>query len=54
MEGLDPNAYDKILDLEAKQLKTIVAMPIGVRAKDDATASALKVRKDLSEIIVEL
>jgi len=54
MEGLDSNAYDKILDLEAKQLKTIVAMPIGVRAKDDATASALKVRKDLSEIIVEL
>ena len=54
MEGLDPNAYDKILDLEAKQLKTIVAMPIGVRAKDDATASALKVRKDLSEIIIEL
>lgn len=54
MEGIDPNAYDKILDLEAKQLKTIVAMPIGVRATDDATASALKVRKDLSEIIVEL
>ena len=54
MEGLDPNAHDKILDLEAKQLKTIVAMPIGVRATDDATASALKVRKDLSEIIVEL
>jgi len=54
MEGLDPNAYDKILDLEAKQLKTIIAMPIGVRATDDATASALKVRKDLSEIIIEL
>lgn len=54
MEGIDPNAYDKILDLEAKQLKTIVAMPIGVRATDDATASALKVRKDLSEIIIEL
>jgi len=54
MEGIDPNAYDKILDLEAKQLKTIVAMPIGVRAIDDATASALKVRKDLSEIIIEL
>lgn len=54
MEGIDPNAYDKILDLKAKQLKTIVAMPIGVRATDDATASALKVRKDLSEIIIEL
>lgn len=54
MEGIDPNAYDKILDLEAKQLKTIVAMPIGIRATDDATASALKVRKDLSEIIIEL
>ncbi len=54
MEGIDTNAYDKILDLEPKQLKTIVAMQIGVRATDDATASALKVRKDLSEIIIEL
>jgi nitroreductase/dihydropteridine reductase len=47
MEGLDPQAYDKILDLDAKQLKTIIAMPIGVRAPDDASATALKVRKDL-------
>jgi nitroreductase / dihydropteridine reductase len=54
MEGLDPQAYDKILDLEAKQLKTIVAMPIGVRAPDDASATALKVRKDLSDIIIDL
>ena len=54
MEGLDPQAYDKILDLEAKQLKTIIAMPIGVRAPDDASATALKVRKDLSDIIIDL
>jgi nitroreductase / dihydropteridine reductase len=54
IEGLDPQAYDKILDLEAKQLKTIVAMPIGVRAPDDASATALKVRKDLSDIIIDL
>ena len=54
IEGLDPQAYDKILDLDAKQLKTIVAMPIGVRAPDDASATALKVRKDLSDIIIDL
>jgi len=54
MEGLDPQAYDKILDLDAKQLKTIVAMPIGVRAPDDTSATALKVRKDLSDIIIDL
>jgi len=54
MEGLDPQAYDKILDLDAKQLKTIVAMPIGMRAPDDASATALKVRKDLSDIIIDL
>ena len=54
IEGLYPQAYDKILDLEAKQLKTIVAMPIGVRAPDDASATALKVRKDLSDIIIDL
>lgn len=54
IEGLDPQAYDKILDLEAKQLKTIVAMPIGVRAPDDTSATALKVRKNLSDIIIDL
>ena len=54
MEGLDPQAYDKILDLDAKQLKTIIAMPIGVGAPDDASATALKVRKDLSDIIIDL
>lgn len=54
MEGLDPQAYDKILDLDAKQLKTIIAMPIGVRAPDDTSATALKVRKDLSDIIIDL
>tara|TARA_R110002072_G_scaffold135664_2_gene277231 strand:- start:7146 stop:7778 length:633 start_codon:yes stop_codon:yes gene_type:complete len=54
MEGLDPQAYDKILDLDAKYLKTIIAMPIGVRAPDDASATALKVRKDLSDIIIDL
>ncbi|HAQ52857.1 MAG TPA: NAD(P)H-dependent oxidoreductase [Flavobacteriaceae bacterium] len=54
MEGLDPQAYDKILDLDAKHLKTIIAMPIGVRAPDDASATALKVRKDLSDIIIDL
>jgi nitroreductase len=54
IEGLDPQAYDKILDLDAKQLKTIVAMPIGVRSPDDASATALKVRKDLSDIIIDL
>jgi nitroreductase / dihydropteridine reductase len=54
IEGLDPQAYDKILDLDAKQLKTIIAMPIGVRAPDDASATALKVRKDLSDIIIDL
>jgi nitroreductase / dihydropteridine reductase len=40
--------------LDAKQLKTIIAMPIGVRAPDDASATALKVRKDLSDIIIDL
>ena len=54
MEGLDPQAYDKILDLDAKHLKTIIAMPIGVRAPDDTSATALKVRKDLSDIIIDL
>ena len=45
MEGFSREEFDKILGLEEKGLKSVVIMPIGFRATDDATAHYAKVRK---------
>ncbi len=50
MEGFDHNQYDEILGLNAKGLKSVVMMPIGFRADDDAAAHYSKVRKAESEL----
>jgi nitroreductase / dihydropteridine reductase len=45
MEGFDAAAFDKILGLQKKGLKSVVIMPVGFRADTDATANFVKVRK---------
>lgn len=50
MEGFDHAQYDEILGLKAKGLKSVVMMPIGFRADDDAAAHYIKVRKAESEL----
>lgn len=52
MEGFDSAAYDRILDLESQNLKSVVLCPIGYRMPDDKYASLKKVRYPLSEIIL--
>lgn len=49
MEGFDPSAYDNLLELSDKNLKSVLVMPIGYRAEDDPFATFKKVRKDLTE-----
>ena len=50
MEGFDAAQFDDILGLTAKGLKSVVIMPVGYRAADDATAQYIKVRKPESEL----
>jgi len=50
MEGFDAAQFDEILALKAKGLKSVVIMPIGFRAEDDATAHYIKVRKPEAEL----
>ncbi len=50
MEGFDAAQFDKILGLTEKGLKSVVIMPVGFRAADDATAQYIKVRKPESEL----
>ena len=54
LEGLDPQAYDKILNLEGTGYKTVAALAFGYRHADDKYQSAKKVRfedKDVVQVI---
>lgn len=53
MEGFDPDKYDDILNLKKHGLKSVLLLPIGYRAKDDMFADFKKVRKPLSNSIIE-
>lgn len=54
MEGFNPEAFDKALQLDKKGLKSVLLLPVGRRADDDMFAEFKKVRKPLNETIIEL
>lgn len=54
MEGFIPTEIDKILNLEQHGLTSVLMLPVGYRAEDDIFADFKKVRKQLSETIIEL
>lgn len=51
MEGFVPEKYDEVLGLGAKGYTSRVVATAGYRAADDASASAKKVRYELSEVV---
>ncbi len=54
MEGFIPTEIDKALELNNHGLSSVLMLPVGYRAEDDMFASFKKVRKQLSETIIEL
>ena len=50
MEGLTPSVYDKLLDLNSRNLTTAFVMTIGYRSEEDMTANQPKVRKNINEL----
>ncbi|WP_288954765.1 NAD(P)H-dependent oxidoreductase [uncultured Polaribacter sp.] len=54
MEGFIPEEYDKILNLKAQNLKSILALPVGFRANDDYMKDLPKVRKETVESVIEI
>ncbi|MGY5351215.1 NAD(P)H-dependent oxidoreductase [Wenyingzhuangia sp. IMCC45533] len=54
MEGFIPSKVDEILNLKSKNLKSALLLPVGFRAEDDFMANEKKVRKPLSESIIEI
>ncbi|MBE7660353.1 NAD(P)H-dependent oxidoreductase [Tenacibaculum finnmarkense genomovar finnmarkense] len=52
VEGFDPTAVDKILNLREKGLRSAVLLPIGYRAEDkDWLVNLVKVRKPMDELV---
>ncbi|WP_299365443.1 NAD(P)H-dependent oxidoreductase [Winogradskyella sp.] len=54
MEGFIPTEIDKALSLDRFGLSSVLMFPVGFRAEDDMFAELKKVRKSLSETIIEL
>lgn len=54
MEGFIPQKIDELLNLKGLNLKSVLLFPIGYRAEDDIMSKMKKVRKPLSETIIEL
>jgi nitroreductase/dihydropteridine reductase len=54
MEGFVPNEYNEILGLSKLKLDATVVVPIGYRADDDQTQEQKKVRRPLSDMVIEL
>lgn len=54
MEGFIPGKVDEVLGLGAKNLKSVLMLPVGYRAEDDIMRNMKKVRKPLEEVIIEL
>jgi len=53
IEGFEPEKYDEYLKLHEKGLKSVLVMPVGYRAEDDFFADFKKVRKDVSETVID-
>ena len=54
MEGFNAKKIDEILQLEEKNLKSVLLLPIGYRATDDIMSKHKKVRKPIKDIVINI
>jgi nitroreductase len=54
MEGFVPEAVDEVLNLGALGLKSVLLLPVGFRSENDFFADLKKVRKPISDTVIEL
>jgi len=54
MEGFAPEKYDEILNLKSHNLASVLVMPVGFRAEDDYMKDLKKVRRKISEVVIEI
>ncbi len=51
MEGIDADAFDRILELKSLNLRTLGVVALGYRSSNDALASQPKIRKPINQLI---
>ena len=54
LEGFVPSKVDDLLNLKELNLSSVLLLPIGYRAKNDIMSTMKKVRKPLSETVIEI
>lgn len=54
LEGFVPSKVDELLNLDKLNLKSVLLLPVGYRAEDDVMEGMIKVRKPLSETVIEI
>ncbi|SNR14976.1 NAD(P)H-dependent oxidoreductase [Tenacibaculum jejuense] len=54
MEGFIPEKYDEILKLNEKNLQSVLVLPLGFRAEDDYMKDLKKVRKNISQVTLDI
>lgn len=54
MEGFNPEKYNKILNLKDYNLKSALVLPVGFRAEDDYMKDLKKVRKNITDVVIEI
>ncbi|MGI9532786.1 NAD(P)H-dependent oxidoreductase [Lutimonas sp.] len=54
MEGFNPGKFDEALNLQEKNLKSVLLLPVGFRAEDDVMSRMKKVRKHLDQVITDI
>ncbi|MBL4642641.1 MAG: NAD(P)H-dependent oxidoreductase [Flavobacteriaceae bacterium] len=54
MEGFNPEKYDEILELKKYNLKSALVLPVGFRAEDDYMKDLKKVRKNITDVVIEI
>jgi nitroreductase len=54
LEGFVPQKVDELLNLKGLNLKSVLLLPVGYRAEDDVMKGMQKVRKPLSETVLEI
>lgn len=54
MEGFVPQGYKEILGLEKLGLDAVLVLPVGIRAEDDMFSAFKKVRKEVSESVIDM
>ena len=54
MEGFVPSEYDRILELGSKGLTSVLVLPVGYRAEDDMFSGFKKVRRRITDSVIDL